>query len=258
MRVTEEAIDYTALGLARAGIAPAVYPDGLTYWYGDEDDRSLYQELLMRVDLFSESVVLTKYDGRQAVQCYEVAPSDLASAFSGLPLATGLLPRDTLFYAMAEGRPRIGIYLAPQRRTLPLTERALAEVGADTGVSALEIPLPPLVFVGHGNAYRVAAVKEYPKSGNTHLYYAPLPNAHADGRICAGTAELPVCAPETIWQAVETFFTSKFNTHLIDGKSKAHHSNVLAMWKEVAKSGAEVYPLDDLQPMAQRLEDLWS
>lgn len=52
-----------------------------------------YQELLARVDLYSESVVMTRYalDG-EAATAYELDPRDLAAAFAGQPVTTGLLP----------------------------------------------------------------------------------------------------------------------------------------------------------------------
>jgi hypothetical protein len=248
--MTERQIDYTALGLARAGVAL----NGVPYEY---DDDSIYQSLEARLDIFTESVVLTRYgsDGEPEA-CYEVSPLDLAAAFAGLPVTTGMLPRDTLFYAESGADPIVGIYLEPQRRTLPLTDLAAQHAGVNG--DEIEIPTPPLVFVGHGKQYRIYAVMGYPTDPATTLYHAPFPNVHPDGRICAGTADFPTCSPATIRQAAEAFFSSRFNTHLTNGKSRKNSPDVLYTWREIAESGAEEYPFGDMVDAYQILESLWA
>ncbi len=254
--MTEErvAYAYTSLGLARAGIVPA----GIQVPWNvsmDTGEGPFYQELRARLDLFTESVVLTQYEGGSPIVCYEVSPDDVAGAFAGRPMATGLLPRDTVYYAESAGVATIAIFVAAQVRTLPMTDLARERGGIEGDV---ELPCPPLLFIGRERSYRMFALEDYPETERTKLYHAPFPNVHPDGRICGGNADFPVCTARTIHSALEVFFESKFNTHLIDGKSRKHRDNVLAMWQDVAASGAETYPIDDLIVAYYSMEQIWN
>jgi hypothetical protein len=225
------------------GVAPLGIDGTPEDWMGSNNEPiEAYQQLQARIDLFDESVVLTQYAGGEPVSCYEVAPDDLAAAFAARPLATGRLPRNTIFYAEEAGQQRIGLFLPAKVRKLPLTPLAQKKSGFERD-SAL-VPLPPLIFVGCGRAYWLYAVKAYPDDDGARLYRAPLPNVHDDGKICQGNADFPVASTKTIRDAVAAFFTSKFNTHLINGKSTQYTENVLAAWKAAAQEDA--WPLEDL------------
>ncbi len=60
-------------------------------------DVGHFQTLLARLDLFNEAIVLTRYEEGVERSCFEVGPDELAAAFAGLPIGTGLLPRECLF-----------------------------------------------------------------------------------------------------------------------------------------------------------------
>ena len=86
---------------------------------------------------------------------------------------------------------------------------------------------PSLVLLVVGRTLFVAAVKgnERPHAGS-HLFHAPTPNVFADGRVCTGSAKLPLdCELADIdgWQGV---LTGSFYTHdnhddvLVAAKSK--------------------------------------
>lgn len=203
-----------------------------------------YQRLLGRVDLFEETLFYTKFkDGRPAT-AFEVSPADLVAAFSGVPLATGLLPKNCLFYARSGQEERLAVYLPAAVRTL-----AVAVMQQRT---EYKIPLPPLVFLGQGLSYWVHAVKQYP-GPDEGLFLAPLPNVHNDGRICAGSVKFPPCSAATIYKAVEAFFGSDFNLDLAAGKSKKK-TNLMEMLEGL--QGKDNYPLGDLVPSRIALADL--
>lgn len=198
-----------------------------------------YQSLVARVDIFDEAIVYTRFgqDG-EARGSHQVSPADLAAALSGVPVATGLLPQGTLWYARHGDGVRMGLYLAPR-------VHKLAVQASGSHRRWLNVPLPPLVFVGNGASYSVHAVKQWP-GATERLYQAPLPNVFLGGRICPGDVEFPACSPATIRKAADTFLASDFNTHLVQARSRAHGENVLELWQELHKAHATEYPLEDL------------
>jgi PRTRC genetic system protein B len=215
-----------ALGLATAGLS---YEAGAPR-----------QTLHARLDIFSESIVLTRYDDGTPQSTYEVAPESIASAFSGVPMATGILPEGCIYYAK-DPEEHLAIFIPAHRRKLWVT--GLLE---DDKPTLFHIPLPPLVFRGRGKTYSIYAVKERPTSKHAQLYNAPFPNVHANGGICSGSVRFPECSPETIHDAAELFFRSEFNQDLADGKSLNVEGSVIALWNELDGDGVEEYPLDDL------------
>jgi len=232
--ITQTDVQLSAVGIALAGLG---------------DTAHSHQNLQLRLDLFEESIVLTHYDdGGKPVTCYEVGPDDLASAFTGIPLSTGLLPRDCLFYARRDGQELIAIYIPPGRRTL------VAWLDPEQKVE-FDVPLPGFVFTGQGGQYRIFAVKQRPGE-RERLFRPPLPNVFDDGRICAGNVNFPPCTATTIHEAVELFFASEFNHDLAQSKSAGYKENVLDLW--IAIDGQETFPFDDLVKTHLVLEDLWT
>jgi len=205
-----------------------------------------YQNLLAIIHIFDEAIHYTRLENGKAVAGHQVDPADLASAMAGVPITSGLLPRDCLFYARHSDREWIGIYLPPVVRTL--------RVSAGKRPRIYKVPTPPLVFLGYARNYAVLAVKQRP-GVDDRLYQAPFPNVNTGGPICRGNVAFPECTARTIHQAAALFFESQFNDHLADGKSKSRES-VLGLWHELHKAGAEEYPLDDLMATRATLKDL--
>jgi PRTRC genetic system protein B len=139
----------------------------------------------------------------------------------------------------------MGVYIEPQVWVVSL--RGEKQV--------LRVPLPGLVFTGRGYDYSLWAVQGRPTSAAARLYVAPCPNLTNQG-VCRGNAPFPEAHPNTIWSAVEVFFTSRFNQDLGDGKSKRYPQNVLNMWRHLSQNGAEEYPLTDLVETNFTLERL--
>ena len=202
----------------------------------------MYQKRLARVDVYEESLLLTRYtvEGRPAT-CFEVDPRDLAAAFAGQPLQTGLLPPGCLWYGRVGGYETVGVYIAPQMHTLRCADGA-----------TYNVPLPGLVFSGSGTVYYVWAVKAYPTQESERLFHAPLPNVYTDGKICPGNVAFPVCSLQTIRRAVAAFLESEFNNHLVNEKSRLHKNDVREMWAELAVV-YDSYPLEDLMMTPYKL-----
>lgn len=200
-----------------------------------------FQTLLARLDLFSEGIVLTRYDEGQERSCFEVGPDELAAAFAGLPIGTGLLPRECLFFERRGSDECIGIFVPAEQWTL----------ATEDGV--FDVPLPPLIWVGCGREYRIYAVKQRPGE-REGLFCAPLPNVYHGGKVCQGDVRFPVCSARTIREALALFFGSVFNQHLSANRSKKHHLNVLTLWDEL--DGESDFPLDDLRRTGETLADL--
>jgi hypothetical protein len=143
-----------------------------------------------RLDLYDEAVVLTRYEGSDRRTSYPVAVDDLVAAFSRVPVSSGLLPPNCLFWGREHGETRIAIYVPGRRWHLQTAERTF------------HIPLPPLVFFGAGVQYRVYAVKRWPRAMPFELYHCPTPNVQPNGVICQGSAPFPACASHTIEKAL--------------------------------------------------------
>jgi hypothetical protein len=209
-----------------------------------EWQESDYAHLQARLDLFSDFVLLSKVRDGQITEKFLVDPLEVTAALSGLEINSGLLPRACLFWGRKEGQDCLGLYLEPQ--LWPVTIHGERE--------SWQVPLPGLVFVGHGFNYSLWAVNQRPTRLDTALYRAPTPNVHQ--HVCQGNAPFPQAGPETIWQAVDIFFTSRFNRDLSDGKSRHYPGCVLDHWRALWQAGVEEYPLNDLIPAQQTLKEV--
>jgi PRTRC genetic system protein B len=202
------------------------------------------QKIRARLDLFDETIYMTRYDDTGVpLSCFEISPSALAAAFAGLPIASGLLPADTLFYSRSGDQERAAIFVPAGVRTLV----------SDTRKTPYRIPLPPLIWLGQGAAYRCFAVKQRP-GVDDRLYVCPTPNVYKDGRVCPGNVPFPVCSVRTIKDAFKLFVESQFNAHLVGEKSNKHGEDVMKLWREL--QGAAEFPLDDLVSSGLKMSDL--
>ena len=198
------------------------------------------QTLQVSLHFFSDTVIVSKYDDEGGVTTHPVSLTDVAGALVDVPLGSGLLPENTVFWERAGGQDRIGIYV-PARRRKMLVRLSKTELEEWT------VPLPPLIWIGEGTKYSLFAVKKRPRPGQAAtLFVAPAPNVGLGSKsgICAGTVRFPVCAPNTIHRALEMFFTSTFNTHLARNKCLSHPDNVLDLWRKLRD--AKRFPLREL------------
>jgi hypothetical protein len=205
-------------------------------------DDSDYARLRLTLALYDDMIVAHRpaLHGEPA-SSFVVDPQELAQRLTGLPVESGLLPRDCLFWQRRNGQERLAVYVPPQ--VWPVTV---------AGEGRWLVPLPGLVFVGHGTRYAAWAVVPpddapagwLPDAGST-LYNCPTPNVSSNG-VCAGNVPFPAASSGTIWAAVNLFFESDFNNHLSNNKSQRHRDSILKLWRELHDAGADSYPLDDL------------
>src|SRR5512139_1160676 len=182
--------------------------------------------------LTDETIWLTRHDRTGApAATYPVQSADVAAAFSEFGASTGLLPANTLFWQSVAGQIRIGIWLPPKKRTIP--------VATGRGLKRWTIPLPGFVFVGQDRAYSIYAAVKRPGRSSDRIYRCPLPNVYPDGRICAGNVKFPVCAGDTIDRAAAQFFESEFNHDLVGG-------DLLKFLQSL--QGKSEFPSGNLQP----------
>ena len=102
-----------------------------------------------------------------------------------------------------------------------------------------------LVFAGAGERYRVFAVKHRPRQMPFELYHCPTPNVHPNGVICQGSVPFPVCANDTIEQALSLFLEgSLFNGDLAANKSRSYSEDVRQLWAQL--ESAMCFPVREL------------
>lgn len=199
---------------------------------------------LAQITIYDHLVLLTRRTSTGWRQ-YAIDPAALAQTFAGVPVSSGLLPAHTLGAGTLHGRPFLVVWLPPRRVTLR------------TPYADYAIPLPPLVWAGWRQDYRIFALGDaaYPTRTDLPLFVAPFPNTYRDGGICWGDADgRPDAAPSSLAAALDLFLTgSLFNMHVANGKSVAYPVSVLTRWADLVSSQAEAYPLDDLIPAESSL-----
>ena len=198
-------------------------------------DESDYASLRARLDLYDSFILMTRFQNGRQTQQHLVNPTDLATALAGISLTSTLLPPHTLFWGRLNGAERLGVYLPPRPWLVTIRDQPLA----------WRIPLPGLIFVGHDYDYSLYAVKEPPTRPDLPLFNAPVANV-SDKGVCRGSAPFPRAGAATLYQAIDVFFSSKFNRDLANGKSRTYQDNILDHWQALSDAGAEEYPLSDL------------
>jgi hypothetical protein len=193
-----------------------------------------YARLRMQLNLYDDFILATRFSDGVPGATFVVEPTDLASVLADLPVRSGFLPQNCLFWSKRGGQERLAIYVEPKVWPVSVKQHR----------RTWHVPLPGFVFVGRNKEYVLYAVREAPVKPNTRLYNFPAPNI--SNGVCAGNAPFPVASGDTIWQAVDVFFQSGFNNHLDNGKSKQCLNSILDMWHHLNREKAESYPLNDL------------
>ncbi|MCA9959164.1 MAG: hypothetical protein KC443_09020 [Anaerolineales bacterium] len=225
----------------------------------------------LRLDFYETAVVMSRWAGDGRVVAYPVSVHDVVGACTDIPLSSGLLPANTLFWGQQGPITTLGIYV-PARRW-----RVNSDIGSGFEIRPYHVPMPPLVFVGRGAAYRIFAVKKRPATSlcavqalhaefgksprlsgvDARLYHAPCPNVHPTGDICQGNTPFPGCSPQTIQAALTLFMEgSLFNADLSQGKCRSHPDDVRQLWAEW--DGRSRFPLSELVPTSTCLQALLS
>lgn len=165
----------------------------------------------------------------------QVAIDSLGQVFANIPVGTGLLPRNVLFYEKQSGQERIGIFIDARRHTFRMPDREYC------------VPMPGFVFVGTGSQYHLYAVEAADWPGErTRLHWPPMTNIMQTSSICTGTVKVPSCAPDTVWAAWTQLMGAYFTPHAIGGRSKSYES-VIDFWAHLET--VEAFPYEELVPM---------
>jgi len=201
-------------------------------------------ELQVRLDFYGSAVILQRLENG-AISTRMVSARDVAMALlSDIPLHSGLLPTDTLWWSQ-DVTAEVALWVKPQVWPVALM------IKAGKPSRRFRLPMPGFIFVCRpGQAPRIYAAKRRPESPKDKVYHAPLFNVFGDGRTCAGSHRYP----EKIEEIPQSFFSSFFSidgaTH---GRSKKHPDSLYALWEEL--DGKKRYPLGDLVPWG-RVEDI--
>lgn len=202
------------------------------------------QRPLVRLDFFAEMVLLTRFGESHSQTCYPVAVEDVAGVFTDIRLATGLLPRETLFWQKQGDVTTLAIYVPARRWQVQVMDER-----------TYHIPLPPMMFVGRGRNYYVYALRSRPRGPHTPLWHFPSPNVSDNGSICLGNAPFPTCTTATIYSALHLFLEgSAFNDHLVQGRSATFPDDVRQLWELL--DGQKRFPSHHLSPLNVTLGQL--
>lgn len=202
---------------------------------------------LAQICIYDDCIVLTRRETSGAWRSYPISPDALAQTLGKLPITAGLLPEGTIGAGLRDGDAFYVQHLPAGPARLQLLEAGQA--------SMLRVMLPPLIWAGWRDHYRIFALGPHTNlAADTPLYHAPFPNVYTSGGICWGNVRVQRASPTTTPAMRRLFLEeSQFNSHLDSGKSKSGRS-AIAQLRYVAKRGADTpYPLDDLLPTGLRL-----
>jgi PRTRC genetic system protein B len=202
-------------------------------------------ELEVRLDFYGDSVVLYSLD-KGVIHTQMVSARDITMALlSEVPLSSGLLPPDALWWKQGREGPVVALWRGP--RVWPVA----LQLEPFKPPRRFKLPMPGLIFLcSPGRPPLVYAAKKRPGDAKQFIYHAPLFNVFQDGRTCAGTHRYPTNVEET----PESFFTSFFTKEAShQGRSKKYPKDLLALWEEL--DGKKRYPLGDLVPIG-KVEDI--
>lgn len=195
-------------------------------------------ELQVRLDFYRDACVMHLVnDG--VITTRMVSASDVAlTLLREIPLASGLLPHEALWWAQGREGPVVALWRAP--RVWPVA----LQLEAFQPPRRLRLPMPGLIFLcSPGRPPRVYAATRRPEHLDDKVYRAPLFNVFWDGRTCAGTHKYP----DDAWEIPESFFASFFTpTADYRDRSKKYPQDLLKLWDELDRKRR--YPLRDLVP----------
>lgn len=194
------------------------------------------EEWLCSLHLFKGQYYVSYKQGDRLVR-KAVSPATVREAFVQIPIDSGYIPKKVVRWGIDGSSQWVAMFIPPTMQTLNIS---------DAGGKVLVVPLPAMLFIGKGQTYYVLALEDEEFSPSKRLYHAPLPNVHAESRICYGSVAVPTTSLTTIDRAWTLFITSNFNRDLTHGKSKQHPNSAIEMLEHLAKTKATRYPTDDL------------
>jgi hypothetical protein len=198
-------------------------------------------ELKCRLDFYQDSIVLYLLEGG-VIHTRMVSARDITLALlKEVPLGSGLLPQDTLWWK--QGREGVEVALWRSPRVWPVA----LQLEPFQPPRRFRLPMPGLIFLcSPGRAPKVYAARRRPESLDDTIYHAPLFNLFQDGRTCPGTHKFPSNISEVPESFFQSFFTMEANHR---GRSRKYPDSLLKLWEEL--DGKKRYPLRDLIPMGK-------
>jgi hypothetical protein len=171
-----------------------------------------------------------------------VSTRDIALAFlREIPLGSGLLPNDTLWWAQGKEGVELAMWQPPKVWLLAL------QLEPFKPPRRIKLPMPGLIFVcSPARPPKVYAAKRRPEKLGDKIYHAPLFNVFRDGRTCPGSHKYPENVAEIPQSFMVSFFTA---TADYQGRSKKYPKDLLKLWDEI--EGKKKYPLNDLVPLGK-------
>jgi len=202
-------------------------------------------ELKCRLDFYRDAIILYLLDGG-IITTRMVSARDITMALlREVPLDSGLLPKDTLWWMQGKNGVEVALWRPPKVWPVALVTEPLKPP------RRLKLPMPGLIFVcSPGRPPRVYAAKRRPVNLRTAIYHAPLFNIFTNGSTCPGTHKFP----EKIGEIPESFFTSFFSPEASSrGRSKKYPDALIKLWDEL--DGKKRYPTKDLVALG-KVEDI--
>jgi hypothetical protein len=163
-----------------------------------------------------------------------ISGDELRKAVSQLAVDSGWMPANVRRYGITGGDPWfIAFHDAKIRR-------------AYVGTRKIQIPCPPLVFVGWGKTYYLFTAKEKEFKKGMDLFVANYPNIHPRNNICWGGNTVMEALPaneESMWRL---FWEAPFTNDLQGTESLIR----------LAKKGWKEFPLEKLKQKVGTVDDL--
>jgi hypothetical protein len=205
-------------------------------WAVPEELHIPEDKLRVRLDFYHQAIEMTDYSGEQ-IYTKVISARDISLALaSEITFSSGLLPKNTLWWANNRQGPLWAIYEEPKVRILTVQK------SIKNRPQRYKIPLPGFIILCRpGQSPWIYAVKSRPESIEQEVFKAPLLNIYNTGKTCAGSQKYS----QSVDDIVEEFFVSYFSVEAnVSGRSEKYPRNVYQLWKDL--KGKTEYPLEDL------------
>ncbi|MFN7970809.1 MAG: hypothetical protein U0166_00405 [Acidobacteriota bacterium] len=129
-----------------------------------------------------------------------LSPEDVAAAFRDEPTDSGWIPAGIVRLGRSGGRGFAVGWFPPRRHTCGFVRHEGKE-----SLEALMVPLPAMVFAGHGREHAVWAIKEDAFDPRAAACHTPTPNVYEGGAVCWGVNTPPPASAGSLATAFELF-----------------------------------------------------
>lgn len=169
-----------------------------------------------------------------------LSPSSVKAAFSNIPIDSDFLPPNTIKWGINSDGEYLVQYIPPHQQGVTLTN------STESRLLAITVPMPGMIFMGWGLHYWLWCVKDKQLTPESQLFHVPLPNVMQNGAICFGTTPHSPCSALGIGRSWNGFWSSPFNDHTVQSKSKEFPTDVRSQLLKLHGQKTKRYPLKDL------------